>query len=31
MDASDDVEVVGQSIQGARQLVRNKKMHTPYS
>jgi hypothetical protein len=29
MDASDDV--VERNIQGARQLVRNKKMHTPYS
>jgi hypothetical protein len=29
MDASDDV--VGRNIQGARQLVRNKKMHTPYA
>jgi hypothetical protein len=29
MDASDDI--VGRNIQGARQLVRNKKMHTPYS
>jgi hypothetical protein len=29
MDASDDV--VGRNIQGARQLVRNKKLHTPYA
>jgi hypothetical protein len=29
MAATDDV--VGHNIQGARQLVRNKKMHTPYS
>jgi hypothetical protein len=29
MDASD--ELAGRNIQGARQLVRNKKMHTPYS
>jgi hypothetical protein len=29
MDASDSV--ASQNIQGARQLVRNKKMHTPYS
>jgi hypothetical protein len=27
MDASDDV--VARNIQGARQLVRNKKLHTP--
>jgi hypothetical protein len=31
MDASDDVDLVGQNIQGARQLVRNKKIHIPYS
>lgn len=31
MDASDDVDLVGQNIQGAWQLVRDKKMHTPYS
>jgi hypothetical protein len=30
MDASDDDDM-GRNIQGARQLVRNKKMHTPYS
>ena len=29
MDASDDA--VSRNIQGARQLVRNKKMHTPYA
>jgi hypothetical protein len=29
MDASDDA--AGRNIQGARQLIRNKKMHTPYS
>jgi hypothetical protein len=31
MDASDDDDDVSRNIQGARQLVRNKKLHTPYS